>query len=109
MFQGRLTCLLFLRLLRKQQKFEMCSVKHIWLLYFNEQVRVYTSIFDPINLTDCDAGVSPLSLAVGKIERNVGVGQEVSLATPERFNIGNSPQGGPCCFVFSWAFLRGSF
>lgn len=103
MFRGRLKCLLFLRLLREQQKFEIRSVKYILLLHFNEQVRVYTSIFDPINLTDSITGVSPLSLGTWKTECNAGVGQEVIdfLATPERFNFGNSPRGGPYChFVF---------
>lgn len=88
MFQGRLKCLLFLRLLKKQQKFQMC---------FSGQVRVYTSIFDPINLTDWNTGVPSPSLHPRKTECNVGVGQEVSLATPEKFNFGNSPRGGQCC------------
>lgn len=88
MFQGRLKCLLFLRLLKKQQKFQMC---------FSGQVRVYTSIFDPINLTDWNTGVLPPSLGLQKTECSVGVGQEINLATPEKCNFGNSRSGGPCC------------
>lgn len=60
---------------------------------------------DPINLRDCNTGVSPLSLGAWKTECNTGV----NLATPERFNFGNSPREGPCCFVFSWSFLREYF
>lgn len=88
MFQGRLNCLLFLRLLKKQQKFQMC---------FSGQVRVYTSIFDPINLTDWNTGVLPPSLGAQKTKYSVGVGQEINLATPEKCNFGSSPSGGPCC------------
>lgn len=72
---GTLKCLLFLRLLKKQQKFQMC---------FSGQVRVYTSIFDPVNLTDQNTGVLPPSLGFQKTECNVGVGKEINLATPEK-------------------------
>lgn len=84
----KLKCLLFLRLLKKQQKFQMC---------FSGQVRVYTSIFDPINLTDWNTGVLPPSLGPQKTKYNVRVGQEISLATPEKCNFGNSPRRGPRC------------
>lgn len=108
-FRGRLKCLLFLRLLRKQKAFEMRWVKHILLLDFNKQVRVCTSMSDPINLTDCNTGVSPLSFGVWKSECKTGVEWGVTLANPEAFNFGNSPPGGPRCFVFSWTFLRERF
>lgn len=88
MFQGRLKCLLFLRLLKKQQKLQMC---------FSGQVRVYTSIFDPINQTDWNTEVLSPSLGPQKTKYNVGVGQEINLATPEKCNFGNSPSGGPHC------------
>lgn len=108
MFRGRLKCLLFLILLRKQCKFEIHSVTHILLLHFNEQVRVRTSVFDPMNLRGCNAGVPPLPLAAQKAERSVGAGQEVSLAA--LFNFGNSSRGGSRCgFGFSWTFLRDCF
>lgn len=74
MFQGRLKCLLFLRLLKKQQKFQMC---------FSGQVRVYTSIFDPVNLTDWNTRVPPPFLGFQTTECSVGVGKEINLATPE--------------------------
>ena len=64
-------------------------------------------IFDPINLTDYNTGVSPLSLGAQKTECNVEVGQEVNVATPERFNFGNSPPEGPySSFVFFLDFPK---
>lgn len=70
--------------------------KRILLLYFNKQVRICTSRFDPINLMDCSTEVSPLSLAAGKTECEEGVGGEGRLAAAEGLSTGSSPQGGPC-------------